>query len=296
VEEEAEIVRRIYKDFLNGQSTGLIARRLMKDGIPTPAGKKEWRSKGVESILTNEKFCGNAILQKVYKPHVLSKRSVKNTGALDQIFVKNSHPGIVSPEEFDAVQEIFQQRKASEKYYGGKYLMSGRIICSECGHVYARKVWHSTDAYKKYVWQCSAKYERGTHCKTPHFKEDEIKARFIKAVNEVLRFKEKISANVDEIKEILSDRTDIDIECAKKDTAFEKRYDELQAQYDAKVAEGRERFLSIHRLDAFRDELLAHDGQVTEFYESQWLSLLDHVTVYSKFDVRFKFKNGAEIT
>lgn len=109
VPEEAEIILRIYSDFISGKAPSTIARELTRDGILTPGGKTVWEKKTVLSILTNEKYKGAALLQKRYTVDFLQKKTKINEGEVPQYYVENSHPAIIEPEEWDRVQ---RQRKS----------------------------------------------------------------------------------------------------------------------------------------------------------------------------------------
>ena len=110
-EEQAAIVRRIYDEFLSGATPYSIAKRLTADGIPTPGGKETWSRNVVKSILTNEKYKGDALLQKVFTVDYLTKRKKKNNGEVTRYYVEGSHEPIIPPEVFDEVQKEFERRK-----------------------------------------------------------------------------------------------------------------------------------------------------------------------------------------
>ncbi len=100
-EEQAEIVRRIYGMFLQGRSAFAIAKMLTEEGIPTPGGKTNWSGSTVRSILTNEKYKGDALLQKVYTVDFLSKKKKVNEGEIPQYYVEHNHDAIIEPAVFD---------------------------------------------------------------------------------------------------------------------------------------------------------------------------------------------------
>ena len=153
VPEEAEIVRRIYRDFIAGMTVDRIAKALTREGIPTPAGREKWQKRTVESILLNEKYKGEALLQKVFTVDFLTKKVKKNEGEVPQYYVKNSHPGIIDPEEWQLVQDEMKRRKEKAGYHHGLSPFAGKIYCGECGSVFGPKVWHSNDPYRKVkVW------------------------------------------------------------------------------------------------------------------------------------------------
>ena len=135
-EEQAKIVRRIYAEFLQGFTPYAIGRRLTEDGIPTPGGKKTWNGSVIRSILTNEKYKGDALLQKVFTEDFITKKKVKNTGQVPQYYVEGNHEAIVSAETFDLVQEQIAARKPGNNRYSGVHVFSGMVYCGDCGSRY----------------------------------------------------------------------------------------------------------------------------------------------------------------
>jgi len=204
VEEEAEIVRLIYRLFLYGKSPSAIATMLTGEGILTPGGKIGWRPNAVISILTNEKYSGNALLQKKFTVDFLTKKQKVNEGEVPQYFVENSHPAIIDPELFDLVQYEMKQRKESGRWTSSVHPFSGKIFCGECGGVYGSKIWNGNNSeYRRTVWQCNEKY-RGQHCTTPHFTDKQIQVAFLAAFNERLDCKAEILEAYDEVLRVLT--------------------------------------------------------------------------------------------
>lgn len=115
VESEAVIVSRIYNEFLSDKTPHDIAVRLTGDGISTPGGHKNWQVSTIKSILTNEKYKGDAILQKTFTTDFLTKKKKKNEGEVPQYYIENSHQAIIRPEVFEMVQEEFRRREAPEE-------------------------------------------------------------------------------------------------------------------------------------------------------------------------------------
>lgn len=140
VEEEAAIIRLIYRLFLYGKSPLAIASYLTDEVIKTPGGKTIWRSKTVESILSNEKYKGDALLQKKFTIDFLTKKSKINEGEMPQYYMAHSYPVIIEPELFDLVQYELKQRKQDGRFTSCAYPFSGKIICGECGGIYGSKV------------------------------------------------------------------------------------------------------------------------------------------------------------
>ncbi len=206
VEKEAKIVKMIYRLFLEGKTTSGIARHLTKLKIPTPGGKEKWTTSTIRSILTNEKYKGDALLQKSYTVDFLTKKKKKNEGEVPQYYVENSHEAIISPEVFDMVQYEFEKRKGQVQ--SGANCFSSKIICGDCGSFYGSKVWHSNDKYRKIILQCNAKFKNKKKCKTPHVTEEQIKEGFINAVNSLIVDKKSI---IDECEKLILELTDMSL-------------------------------------------------------------------------------------
>lgn len=185
VEEEAEIVRTIYDLFLSGKTIRYIAGYLTERGIPTPAGREQWSVSTIRSILSNEKYRGDALLMKTYTVDYLTKEKRKNDGDVKQYFVENSHDPIIDPDVFDIVQEKLKKHCANRSKIKSKHPLANLIICGECGEFYGRKVWHNHNNTKRYdVWYCNRKYERERACNTPFLKDEDIRAAFAAATKQ----------------------------------------------------------------------------------------------------------------
>lgn len=187
VEEEAEVVRRIYRLYLDGHTVREITRILTGDGIPTPSGKNcNWSVSTIMSILRNEKYKGDALLQKVYTADFLNKKMKKNNGVLPQYYVENSHPAIIDEETFDLVQAELAKRGGSSRGRRSGSVFDRKVICGDCGHFYGQKLWYSDASGRVYVWRCTHKYDTTPNCGTPVVREDELQAAFITAFNQIL--------------------------------------------------------------------------------------------------------------
>lgn len=198
---QAEIVRRIYTDFLNGKGTSRIAKDLEKEKVPKWDGRYKWYEGSVRKILTNEKYKGDALLQKTYTVDFLSKKRAENDGDVPQYYVENSHPAIIEKDIWEAVQLEFERRRMFSKEHGIKIYeqsndknpFASRVICGKCGSVYGRKVWNSTDKdMRRIVWQCNSKYKtKGViGCDNRHIDDRDLYNAFINAFNEMVTNKE----------------------------------------------------------------------------------------------------------
>ena len=289
VPEEAEVVRMIYRSFMDGLSYYKIAQLLMKRSIPAPSGGEKWHRRTVESILTNEKYKGSALLQKKFTMDFLTKKQKVNEGEVPQYFIEDSHPPIIDPQEFELVQAEIARRKEIGKVYSSSNIFSTKLVCSCCGGFFGSKVWHSTSKYRRVIWQCNHKYQNGEKCKTPHLYEDEIKKRFIEVCNRIAADKENFVASCRQIVEMLSDTAAIDRKIEEQyiylnglaasmqqfilENAMhpqgEDFYDTKLAKYEKQRAEGETRLKDLQSQKAARlsrKELL--DGLVKALEES----------------------------
>lgn len=157
-EEQAVTVRRIYSMFLQGMTPCGIAKQLTADGIKPSGGKDKWSQSTVKSILQNEKYKGDALLQKTFTTDFLTKKQKINEGEVPQFYVENSHEAIVDLAVFDMVQREIAHRNPGRNRHSGVHIFSGKIKCSQCGSWYGSKVWHSNSKYRRIIWQCNHKY------------------------------------------------------------------------------------------------------------------------------------------
>jgi DNA invertase Pin-like site-specific DNA recombinase len=327
LEKEAEVVRLIYKLFLEGKTTTGIAKHLTLQGIPTPAGKQKWLASTVESILKNEKYAGNALLQKAFTVDFLTKKKKINEGEVPQYFVENSHPAIIDPQVYDLVQHEFKKRKAVGGYKTGGSCFSGKIVCGECGGFYGSKVWHSTSKYRRVIWQCNHKFSNEQKCKTPHLYEDDIKKAFVEEINQLIENKAEILEGLRDIVAKLTDTAELDREneklreeievvtellrkCVEENAntalnqdEYNKKYAALADRFEkAKTAlreiedKKLERAAKREMVTAFMRELERRNGLIAEFDEGLWNAVVERAVVESVFQITFRFKDGTELS
>ena len=326
VPEEAEVVRLIYKSFMEGLSYYKIAKMLMEREIPAPAGGEKWHRRTVESILTNEKYKGSALLQKKFTMDFLTKKQKVNEGEVPQYFIEDSHDAIIEPEEFELVQAEIARRKEIGKVYSSSNIFSTKLVCSCCGGFFGSKVWHSTSKYRRVIWQCNHKFQNGEKCKTPHLYEDEIKKRFIEVCERVAADKENFVASCRQIVEMLSDTAAIDRKIEEqyiylnglaasmqqfiKENAMKPQdkdfYKKKMAEYNSQKAEAEK---VLHDLQdkrtarLSRKELLEglirtmnREGIVTDTFDGKlWRLMVEKATVGTDGKLTFTLRNGMEI-
>lgn len=180
-ESEAPTVRRIYAEFLTGKTPSAIATILTREGHLTPRGKTTWSTSTINSILRNEKYKGDALLQKTFTTDFLTKTVKKNEGEVPQYYVTGHHEPIIEPEIWEHVQAEIARRVRS--YANPHHVFASMIRCGQCGGTFGRKKWHSSSKYERFIWRCNNKYEgKRTGCTTPHVTEDAIKNAFTQAL------------------------------------------------------------------------------------------------------------------
>jgi len=324
VESEAETVRMIYKLFLEGKTPSGIARHLERSHILSPGGKEKWQHGTIVSILTNEKYKGDAILQKTFCADFLTKKIKRNEGELPQYYVSGSHPAIIAAEVFEEVQLEMKRRRESN-YTAREHCFSGRIICGDCGAPYIEKVWHSTSQYKRRIWQCSRKFKNDERCRTPHLYEEDVKATFIRAMNAMIDGKDDLISDYKQIIRLLTDHAALDSE-AKQPTeernvvaelirkcvaenaansqdqeAYLERYKGLKVRYEVaaqrlkQIEDQRtERKQRRQKMLEFIRMLEQADGLVTEFDEGLWNAAVEKVIVQRDGCMVLWWKNGMQ--
>ncbi len=199
VPEEAELVRRIFRLYLEGASILQITRALEADQIKTVTGKDKWHCSVIEKMLQNEKYMGDALLQKTYTVDFLTKKRVKNQGIVPQYYIEDNHEPIIPKELFYRVQEekarrasmhkssISRKSKQEKSKYSSKYALSDLMVCGECGHPYRRQTW-SKYGEKSGVWRCESRLKNGTkNCRhSPTLKEEPLYEAIMTAINSVV--------------------------------------------------------------------------------------------------------------
>ena len=198
IQEQADVVRSIYDQYLSGASLRMIKDRLEAEQIPNVTGGSQWTITAIRSILTNEKYCGDVLLQKTYISDCISRKVIRNTGQLPMYLVQNHHEGIVERKTFDAVQAEMARRSAGKSpskknaptgmtSYASKYALSERLVCGECGTLYRRCTW-SKQGRKRIVWRCVSRLDYGTkYChNSPTLDEEPLQKAILAAINSVM--------------------------------------------------------------------------------------------------------------
>lgn len=321
-QDEAKTVRYIFQQALIGKSPYHIAKDLTEQGIPSPSGKSRWNATTIKRMLRNEKYKGDALLQKTYTIDFLTKKKNINRGELPQYYVENNHEAIVDRETFDAVQQVLDAKgkKSSTSIF------SSKLVCGDCGHYFGSKVWHSTSKYRRVIYRCNEKYNGENRCATPHVTEKEIKQWFVLAVNQVIENKDEIIDNIkvlcsigslegidNQIKE-LETETEIlsqmvsrlvieNASTLQDQDEYQSKYRQLSAKYESLV-EGIEE-LEVQKLakskrnkdlQDFITGLKQQEGLLSDFDELLWETMIESIIITKDSDVEITFKNGAVAT
>ncbi len=315
VPEEAEIVKRIYREYLEGASMLKIARGLEADGIPNGAGNKRWHTSNITQILRNEKYIGDALLQKTYTVDFLTKKRVKNNGIVPQYYVENSHEAIIPREIFMQVQEELVRRRivhtspnGKNRVFSSSHCLANIVYCGTCGEFYRRIHWYNRGK-KSIVWRCISRLENtGLFCDARTVPESQIEQVLLSAINQTLCQKNDFLATLRQnIEAVLRDEkdkplADIDKRLAElqeellKRTAARADYDDVADE----IYRLREEKQKLQLESAGRDELKKRIADMDEFLREQPAALdsydeslirrlIEKVTVYEdKFTVEFK--------
>ena len=194
VPEEAETVRFIYESFLAGDSIGGIKAKLEERGILSPSGKPTWNHSTIVSILTNEKYTGDAIINKTFIEDCISKKVKVNNGERQKFYVENNHPAIIDRMTFARVQEELARRngklkvkqvgtKTEQGKYSSKYALTELLVCGECKTPYRRCTW-TVKGKKKIVWRCISRLDYGKkYChESPTVEESVLQEAIMNAI------------------------------------------------------------------------------------------------------------------
>ncbi len=320
VEEEAVIVRHIYAMFLDGMSMQGIADRLQAEGIKRRSGATTWNRANVNFILKNEKYAGDAILQKSYTIDCITHKRVKNNGEKNKYIVHDCHPAIIDRDTYNRVQQELAKRGAIKKrsakartelgQYSSKYALTDILICGECGTAYRRVTWTS-HGHKRIVWRCISRLDHGSkYCKhSPSISEEKLQESIVKALNTVYsrngdmkKETAKIKKRLDEIEEerdalvrqITSGAVDEDA----LDKSFESLNDEetyLKSQLDDMQSKAKLSEEKKYALMAVGEELRKHDCHLAEYDDVTVRKVIEVIRVLSKTEVQIIFKDGHEM-
>lgn len=320
-EEEAKVVKRIYREYLTGKSYYAIGQGLSADGIRTAAGNDYWLASTLRKILTNEKYIGDALLQKTVTTDFLTKKRVANKGIVPQYYVENSHEAIIPRELFLQVQEEMVRRArlktgtGKRRVYCGKYALSHLVYCAHCGDIFRRSQWFIRGEHIP-VWRCVSRLEKRkseVDCESRTLYETDLQAAVVTAFNQMLEQKDEFlpgmrlaveralgQSNTPKVQEIEAQLEGLQKDLLKKANAkqsFEELADEIETLRETKqdlLVEDANRATMKQRLDELESFMAGNEDGVKEFDEGLVRKLIERITVYDD-HLTFEFKIGVEI-
>ena len=217
-QEQAKIVKRIFKEYLEGKGTGRIAKGLTEDKIPTARGLLKWSSDDINRIISNEKYMGDALLQKTYTVDCLTKQRVPNDGTVPQYYIEDNHEAIVSKEVFHLAQQekarrsnLYSGKRKKKRLYQGKYDLSGKVVCDYCGEIFRRVKWNSRGS-KAVVWRCVTRIDNPAKCQARTVKEDLLHEVIVEVINSLIDDSDYLKILDENIREVLKYKYDETVE------------------------------------------------------------------------------------
>lgn len=319
--EEAKVIKRIFYSYLNGMSMKQIADSLKADGILTGGKTKNWQSSGVSKILKNEKYMGDALLQKTYTIDFLSKKRVKNNGIMPQYYVENDHPAIIPKPVFMQVQQLIKQRQngittknGKHRRLNGKYCFSQIVFCGKCGDIFQRNMWYQPE--KVAVWRCASRIKRsktGRRCMIRNVKEPLLKEATVEAFNQLIEGHElagkQIKANIMKViknsKGPTLDQLDKQLEEAQMqliqaanqhqncDVLTQQIMDLRKQRAKVQSREAKQQ-AKLHSIDEINKLIEFHKYGLVDFDEGLVRRLVEKITIFKRY-MEFKFKDGEVI-
>lgn len=320
VPEEAKIIKRIYREYLEGKSLAGIGRDLEQDGIFTAANKSKWRPETVKKILSNEKYIGDALLQKTVTVDFLTKKRVKNEGQVPQYYVENNHDAIIPKELFLQAQEELHRRSniytgedKNKRIYSSKYALSSITFCGDCRDIYRRVYWN-IHGRKEFVWRCVTRIEQGPQtCKNRTVKEDELYNAVMTAINKLLAggdnmiktLEENIHAvigdtteyQIAEINSLLEEKQKELISLANKGKDYEHladKIDELRNKRQTLLVEDASLSGENERINELIAFIRKNKFRTLEYDDRLVRKIIENVTVYEDHFI-ISFKSGIEM-
>ncbi|WP_179031580.1 recombinase family protein [Paenibacillus kribbensis] len=333
-EQEAEIVRRIYEEYLDGKSYQAIARGLMRDKIKTVTGGDTWWDSSITLILTNEKYYGALLQQKTVTVDFLTHKRIKNKGQEQQYFIEDSHEPIVPKEIFEAVQKEKERRAKLKgsvmgegKRYSSKYALSSKVYCGCCGAIFKRRTWNSNNPSKKVVWQCKTYVNEGrVACDAKSVDEQVLHSAFVRLFNRMYENKKEfiktLKANVESVlssrveqetllniegqmQQLKSDLKEL-VNLKLRNQIDEIVYDEETNRLSSELNELRQQMLILEeeedqnerikeRIDEIIQILSSRHYILEQFDDNLFNALVEKITILSPAHFVFTLKSGMSI-
>ncbi|MFK4345122.1 MULTISPECIES: recombinase family protein [unclassified Paenibacillus] len=333
-EPEAEIVRRIYEEYLDGKSYQAIARGLMRDHIKTVTGGDTWWDSSITLILTNEKYYGALLQQKTVTVDFLTHKRIRNKGQEQQYLIEDNHEPIVSKELFEAVQKEKERRArlkgnvmGESKRYSSKYALSSKVYCGCCGAIFKRRTWNSNNPSKKVVWQCKTYVNKGkVACDAKSVDEPILHSAFVRLFNRMYEnkkgFMKTLKANIESVlsskvgqeplldiegqmQQLKSDLKEL-VNLKLRNQIDEAVYEEETNRLSSELNELRQQKLTLEheheqqakikeRVDEIIQVLSSRKDILEQFDDNLFNALVEKITVLSPAHFVFTLKSGMSI-
>ena len=317
--EQAEIVKRIFREYLEGKSCKKIAQGLERDGVLTSRGKAKWHDTSIRKILENEKYMGDALLQKTYTVDFLNKKRGKNNVILPQYYIEDDHEPIIPKEIFLMVQEEMARRSEQNACFGRRKNFSANhpfskiVFCAECGEEFRRIHWNNRGK-KSIVWRCLTRLKQKDQCHARTVNEETLIEAFLEALNEMVcdsdtylnRLRENLEAAINSANPMSAEALSAKMAELQRElinrTERRENYDditeeilrmrELQEQKgmdDNAKSEHKRRIRELLKfIERQKNKVLVFDGSLVK-------KLLEKVTVYDDY-LEFRFKSGVTVS
>jgi len=320
--EEAEVVKLIYRLFLEGYSAQGIATELETRGIKTVTGKTKWNACVISSILKNEKYMGDALLQKSYTVDFLTKKRVKNNGNVKQYYVTNNHEGIIPKDIFYRVQEELARRSSlirkngkqkDKSKYSSKYILTDMMYCSECGQPYRRVTWYK-NGEREIVWRCMSRLKNGkNNCEhSPTIKEYALQNAIMNVIKRTLERRdtvneivfnnvkkvllssqnEDIEKEIKEVREKIMELVELNIKAGSQDRSFEEEYKKWSGKLKELQTKRDEIEKNNRRIEDVSKFMNLGEVQIDGFDEELVKNLIKEIKIISKYKIAVQLSTG----
>lgn len=333
-EAEAEIVRRIYEEYLEGKSYQAIAKGLMRDKIKTVTGGDRWWDSSITIILTNEKYYGALLQQKTITVDFLTHKRVRNKGQEQKYLIEDNHEPIISKEMFELVQKEKERRAklkgnimGDRKKYSSKYAFSSKLFCGCCGANFKRRTWNSNNISKKVVWQCRTYVNEGREaCDAKAVDELELQDAFVRVFNRMHKNKDgfirTLKANIEtilskrdgneplleieqHIEQLKADLKGL-VNLKLRDQIDETVYNEENVRISHELDELRQKQAIIERDNDHKSQVTQRVNEIIQVMNAQqdlleqfdddlFNALVEKITILSPARYLFTLKSGLEI-
>lgn len=320
--EQAKIVKRIYYEYLEGYSCKQIARRLTTDGIPNGAGNTKWGDSNIASILKNEKYIGDALLQKSYTIDFLTKKRIRNQGIMPQYYIKDDHEAIIPKDLFRRVQEERKRRRAGIKvpcgktrHYNNRTCFSLKVFCGRCGDIYHRVAYNYSDENGQVVkWLCMTGHDHDlVTCHGRAISERQLKEVCLRAFNKIIEpnkeFQAKLQNNIrhaiNQVNEEQATKLDRELDRLQilliNQTPHSKDYDKISDEFNRIQQQRDELQLTLDRQNEvvqknvnLQNFIDINSKQLNEFDEHLVRQLIKKITIQETY-CEVEFQNGDSI-